>query len=135
MKTLVSLALLSLALALVVSASGCYTEAEQHYNNGINAQEAGRYDIALSEYSEAIRLDPKYVAAYNSRGTVYDDLGLHERAIEEYNKAIRLDHEYALAYYNRGYAYYDLGQYEKANRDRNEAIRLGSFLDSFPNYK
>lgn len=135
MTKLAFAALLSLALALLLSASGCYTEAEQHYNFGTRAQDSGHYIQAIKEYSEAIRLDPEYVDAYNARGTAYDDLGLHERAIEDYNEAIRLDPEYAMAYYNRGYAYYDLGQYDKANQDYNEAVRLGGPLDFWTEYK
>ena len=128
-------ALLLLALALLLPASGCYTEAEQHYNFGTSAQDNGHYLRAIREYNEAIRLNSEYVWAYNARGTAYADLGQHERAIQDYNEAIRLDPEYATAYYNRGYSYYDLGQHERAIEDYNEAVRLGGPLDFWTEYK
>ena len=83
-------ALLSLALALLLSASGCHTEAEQHYNFGTSAQDSRHYIQAMKEYSEAIRLDPEYAMAYYNRGYAYYDLGQHERAIQDYNEAVRL---------------------------------------------
>lgn len=135
MIKLAFLTLMPLMLALSLSASGCFTEAEQHYNKGNSAQDSRHYMQAIKEYSESIRLDPEYVAAYNARGTAYDDLGLHKRAIEDYNEAVRLDPEYAMAYYNRGYAYYDLDQHERAIQDYNEAVRLGGPLDFWTEYK
>jgi len=37
------------------------------------------------EYSQAIRIDPTYAAAYYSRGLVYEKLGKLDRAKEDYN--------------------------------------------------
>ena len=47
--------------------------------------------------NEAIRLDPKYSAAYNNRGNACNDLGEPQRAIEDLNEAIRLNPQF-----NRG---------------------------------
>ena len=65
----------------------------------------GENDRAIADYNEAIRLDPKYAAAYNNRGNAYRDKGDTDRAIADFNEAIRLDPKLAHAYNNRGNAY------------------------------
>ena len=52
----------------------------------------GDNDRAIADYTEAIRLDPKYANAYNNRGvSLQADKGDYDRAIADYNEAIRLD--------------------------------------------
>jgi tetratricopeptide (TPR) repeat protein len=53
----------------------------------------------------ARRLDPKYMSAYNNRGSVYFTKGDYDRAIKDFDEAIRLDPKDAGAYNNRGSAY------------------------------
>jgi tetratricopeptide (TPR) repeat protein len=79
---------------------------------------------AVEYLNNAIKLQPNYASAYNSRGNAYADLGKYQRAIEDYNQAIRVKPDYAYAYINRGDAYYGLGQYRLAIEDCNKAIRL-----------
>ena len=79
---------------------------------------------AEADYSEAIRLDPKYAWTYYTRGWAWGNEGEYDRAIADYNEAIRLDPKYASAYYNRGWAWGNKGEYDRAIADYNEAIRL-----------
>lgn len=81
-------------------------------------------DKALTYLTEAIRLDPKFPEAYNSRGALYFSLGKYHLAIEDYTQAIRLDPKYATAYTNRGVARRMLGQLDEAISDYTEAIHL-----------
>ena len=66
----------------------------------------GEHDKAITDFSEAIRLDPKYVNAYIGRGLCWYNKGEYEKAMADYNEAIRLDPEYAGAYLNRGLCRY-----------------------------
>jgi len=84
----------------------------------------GDYDSALRDCNEAIRLDPKYAVAYDSRGNVYDYKKDYDRAIADYGEAIRLDPKDAGAFNNRGNAYADKGDPDRAIPDYDEAIRL-----------
>ena len=79
---------------------------------------------AIGYLNNAIKLQPDYASAYNSRGNAYVDLGQYQRAIDDYNQAIGLQPNHAYAYINRADAYYGLGQYQRAVEDCNEAIRL-----------
>jgi len=99
-------------------------EAKNAFQQGIIAASAGDYDVAISSFSEAIRLDPKYVPAYNDRGNIYKAKGDYEKAMADYDESIRLDPSYVPAYINRGIAYSARGNNDKAMADYNEAIRL-----------
>ncbi|MFP3938621.1 MAG: tetratricopeptide repeat protein, partial [Phycisphaerae bacterium] len=69
-------------------------------------------------YSEAIRLKPDYVGAYNNRGTVYrSGTGDLDAALADYNKAIELEPDYATSYYNRGLVNMDRGRHKQALED------------------
>jgi tetratricopeptide (TPR) repeat protein len=87
---------------------------------------AGRsdWDTAIADFTEAVRLDGDYAAAYYSRGIAYRGKGDPDRAIADYNQAIRLDGDYAYAYYIRGNAYYNKREYDRAIEDYTGAIRL-----------
>ena len=84
----------------------------------------GKYQRAIQDYDEAIRLDPQDAFVYINRGIAYHDLGQYQRAIQDFDEAIRLDPESDLAYLSRGIAYYDLGQFERAIDDYDEHYRL-----------
>ncbi len=83
------------------------------------------YDQAIVEYTEAIRIDPKYRDAYFNRGTTYH-FGKrdYDRAIADYTQAIQLDPKIADSFSARGVAYFDSKQYDLAITDQTEAIRL-----------
>ena len=57
------------------------TQAQKHYNQGVSLYDSGEYQKAIDEFSQTIELDPKYVWAYNNRGTSYLKLGQYERYI------------------------------------------------------
>ena len=124
MKASIIVAMLPPLLVLVLSACGGLSEAQQHYNVGVSLQDQEKWNAAIAEYDEAIRLDPKYALAYNNRGFAYINLGQHQRAIQDLDEAIRLDPKLALADKNRGFAYANLGQNQRAIQDLDEAIRL-----------
>jgi tetratricopeptide (TPR) repeat protein len=100
------------------------------FSSGDAARNQGNYDQAIVDYNEAVRLDPKYAAAYNSRGLTYYKKGDYDRAIADYNQALALDPNFADAYCNRGAAYLAKGNYDRAIADCDQAIRLDPNLDA-----
>jgi tetratricopeptide (TPR) repeat protein len=65
----------------------------------LNKRELGR---ALSEYDEAIRLDPSNGMAHCSRGAAWTEKGEFDRAIASFDEAIRLDPQIAhMPFYKR----------------------------------
>ena len=95
------------------------------YNNrGIDHGERGEYDLAIKDFTKAIKLKPDYAFAYNNRGAVYRSKGNHDLAIEDCNKAIQLKPDYAEPYNNRGTAYRNKGEVDLAIEDYDRAIHL-----------
>ena len=109
MKRSIVAAFLLLALTVALAGCGGLSDAEKHYNDGLELYEEGRLEEAIAKYDEAIRLDPQYAKAYFNRGLAYGNLGQFQRAIEDSGEAIRLDPQDAKAYNNRGLAYVVLG--------------------------
>lgn len=93
--------------------------------------EQERYESAIFDYDEAIKLKPNFAVAYNLRGTAKYYLRAYKSAIADFDEAIRLLPEtvesnshlfYAYSY--RGLVKSDLGDYKSAIFDFDEAIRL-----------
>ncbi|MBV7330572.1 tetratricopeptide repeat protein [Chloroflexi bacterium TSY] len=99
-----------------------------HLVSGIAYSDLGDLSAAISDYDQAISLNPNYATAYYNRGNTYYDLGDLSAAISDYDQAISLNPNYATAYYNRGNTYYNLGDLSAAISDYDQAISLN------PNY-
>ncbi len=111
--------------ALIQSGGGTTKNRAIAYNSrGIAYYDKKDLDRAIADYSEAIRLDPKYAIAHNNRGVAYRDKGDFDGAIEDFSDAILLDPKYAFAYGNRGVAYYDKKDLDRAIADYNDVILL-----------
>ena len=98
--------------------------AEPFFRQGVVAYNKNDLDLAISWYTEAIRVDSAYAAAHGSRGFAYNVKGEKEKAIADFTEAIRLKPDYALAYCQRGIVYLTNNDLDKAIADLTEAIRL-----------
>jgi tetratricopeptide (TPR) repeat protein len=102
--------------------------AQGHLEQGRSYASSGDHTRAIAELDEAIRLDPKLVAAYWQRGIAYANKGDHTRAIADYEQALVLDPQSTDAYYGRGFSNAMKGDYDRAIADFDEAIRLNPKL-------
>ena len=84
----------------------------------------GDYHHAVSDYDEAIRLDPQKSSSFFNRGLIHQQLGDSRRAIADYTTAIQLQPNNADAYLNRGIVLADTGKVEDAVADFNRANEL-----------
>jgi tetratricopeptide (TPR) repeat protein len=85
----------------------------------------GDNDRAITDYNEAIRLNPTNGLTFNERGLAYKAKGDVDRAIADLNEAIRLNSGNADIHYNRGHMLMEKGDLDRAIADFDEAIRLG----------
>ena len=95
------------------------------YMRGLAYVARGDNDRAITDYNEAIRLNPTNGLTFNERGLAYKAKGDVDRAIADLNEAIRLNSGNADIHYNRGHMLMEKGDLDRAIADFDEAIRLG----------
>ena len=71
--------------------------AKTYFMWGYTKYYLGDYKGAITDYTQAIRLNPDYADAYNNRGNAKSNLSQHFAAIADYDIAIRLNPDYATA--------------------------------------
>jgi tetratricopeptide (TPR) repeat protein len=70
---------------------------------GLSAQI--KYDVegALSDYREAIKLDPANATVFANRGHIYRDAGDYDKALADFDQALALDQRQPDALASRGW--------------------------------
>src|SRR5579864_3929221 len=63
--------------------------ADAAYKRAQAAFESGDFDKAIQLFDEVVRLDPKYVEAYVSRGMAWNEKSEPDKAIRDFNEAIK----------------------------------------------
>lgn len=84
------------------------------YFRGFAYTDEGKFDEAVKEFEEAIRLDPNHAGAHDNLGCVYQRQGKLDQAICEHREALRIAPDFALAYHNLGVAYKAQGRLKEA---------------------
>lgn len=102
--------------------------AEEHNNLGVIYEREGKYDLALREYSLAIKNDPELVTPLVNKANVYFKLGEYTNAEKYYKKALSKSqtnleaaNNLASLYIETGEGYDEaLGYMERATEGMNE---------------
>lgn len=103
-------------------------KADDFFIQGGNKAKKGDYQGAIAAYNEAIRINPKYTAAYKDRGLANFQLKDYRAANADLSQAISLDPNESRAYAGRGIVRYVQGDKQGSIEDFNQALRLN------PNY-
>lgn len=118
----------SLVLAVTVGSyfftSKDMNYAKQLYQQGLTNYKNSNYQQAIKLFSQAIRINPEFSSAYNSRGDAYYRLGKYEKSQQDSSAAIRSNPNDANAYYDRAFSLYFAGEFNGAIIDYNQAIKL-----------
>ena len=100
------------------------TRAADLVAQGQQLSKEGKYQDAVSSFSEAILLRPRAVAALTGRAGAYLALQQFDHAIDDFTHALELQPGMALVHDSRGRAFMRQGQFDRALQDYSEAIRL-----------
>lgn len=92
---------------------------------GFHRQEKFDLDGALSDYREALRLDPSIASVFNNRGNIYRDAGDFDKALSDYEQALALDPRGPDALASRGWILQQKGDLDGAKRDYEQALSAG----------
>ena len=93
-------------------------------NRGNYYQQAGKYDLALADYTSALNLKENNYEALISRAGIYRMAGDFNLVIKDCDKAISINRNKAGAYINRGIAKSLLKNNDEAMKDFDMAIQL-----------
>jgi tetratricopeptide (TPR) repeat protein len=99
-------------------------DADTYLSKGFALSLKKDYKEAITNYDQAIKLNPNLAEAYNNRGNARSHLADNLGAIADYTQAIKLNPNLAEAYNNRGNVRDDLGDKQGAIADYDQAIKL-----------
>jgi tetratricopeptide (TPR) repeat protein len=104
--------------------------AREYYNRGRTHNENKKYELAIEDFTTAIRLDPNFAEAYNTRVWTYAYYLKKDfnRAISDANQALKLNPNNASYLDTRGWAYLGNGDYDRAIADFEMALKINSNL-------
>jgi Tfp pilus assembly protein PilF len=108
-----------------VNCYGAKGKSEEFFEQGKKYTSVETADKAISNYNKAIKINPKFVKAYNNRGIAYAWKKQYDLAIADFTKAIELDPKNGKAYNNRAVIYSFQGETDKARQDIQKAQSLG----------
>lgn len=123
--TIISTTLL-VAFALSFLDASAAGAADRHVEIGKGFLVNQNFDMAIKEFNEALKRNPKSAEALIERGTAYNGLGKYELAMKDFDAAMKIAPNNYLVYNNRGVTYFRLGQFAQSIKDLDKAISLDS---------
>src|SRR5262249_23521392 len=103
------------------------------FSRGAVRNQMDRYEEAIEDFNEALRLDSRLIPARVSRGLAWTRLKKYDRALTDFNESLRIDPSSAPAYYSRGSLHQDRGRWRAARSDYERAVALRPDDASFRN--
>ncbi len=104
-------------------------DVKTYVERGMENSQAGRYDQALKDFNDALKLKPNDALLITYRGVVYYAKGQNDLAMKDFNRAIEIDPKGGKAYYQRGMIYANQEQYAQAVPELKKAKSLGYGVD------
>lgn len=118
----------SWTLLLLVGLASCAfaqnNTAKDHYKKGEYYLSNADYDLAITSFSMAIKLDSTDVNYFLQRGFCYNILKKHDEAVSDFTTAIQLNPENKFAFLSRGSAKNKIGAFESAIADFDKVLLL-----------
>jgi tetratricopeptide (TPR) repeat protein len=103
---------LCLALLIVITVNA--QNAKKFFKTGEDFYQAGNYKDAISQFTNAIGINPEYKEAYFMRGCAHEETSEFQKAYDDFNRALIFDPKDEVTYYHLGKNLYELGKYKEA---------------------
>ncbi|MBT3302215.1 MAG: tetratricopeptide repeat protein [Bacteroidetes bacterium] len=101
-------------LFLALSISGFGQSPKKYFKEGEKYLEERKYMLAVTKFTQALRMDQEYKDAYVFRAKAYFELGEIEKSANDYASAASYEKKNPEFAFNAGKMYYNLGSYFKA---------------------
>ena len=95
---------------------------------GLTYQMMHRYEDAISDYKQYLRLDPNDDNIMSTIGVNYRRMNEYKESLPWFDQAIAKNPKSGQSYLNRSFSYYSLGDKQKALQDMNLARQLGTTI-------
>ena len=115
--------LMAFSLFLIHSNANAQNQ-ENYYQNGIKHALNQNFSKAISSFSKAIEIDPRFENAYVHRGISKYNLNDLDGAYSDYNKALEIKPFYDFALTYRGILKYKREDFNQAILDYDKAIEI-----------
>ena len=100
------------------------SSAEEHYKDATTYHDLGEFERAITEYRQAIALNPNSPIIYNRLGVAYSELKQYDVALDAYQKALTLSPMTTELHYNVGLVHLKQGDLPRALEAFKRAITL-----------
>ncbi len=118
------------ALAAFKQAEGSYSEelAKKpdyitYYNRGLVNENQYRWDRAIKDYTEAIRINRHQATAYRRRAGCYFETQEYEKAIADYTRVAKRETSDVYAYYNIALCHCEMKEYPEALAECEKGVK------------
>lgn len=108
----------------MVTCSTWAQSATAYFDKAMKKAEAGNTKGAITDYTKAINMSPKFVEAYQNRGVAKVKLNDLKGALADFNKTIELDDMNADAFTGRANVNYKLLNYRETIEDCTSSLGL-----------
>lgn len=98
--------------------------AEEHRQKGNELFKEGKYPLAIKEYDEGLRRDPKAVAIYSNRCATLIKLVEFVQALKDADKCIEIDPKFVKAYARKGTCHHFMKEYHKALKSFDDGLKI-----------
>ena len=100
-------------------------EVQEHLNQGVAYMSAENYELAISEFNQAIAVDSKNIEALNHLGNAYACVEKYDEALRSFKTSLMLEPENGKTLYSIGGIYLLMNDFATAVRYYNRAEAAG----------